>query len=165
MERTESKSFWQNPWAWGGCGCCLGCLVIPLAFFGVLGAGFFGVVKGSDVYRDALALVETHPLVIESLGEPIATGWQFQGSVNLEGSGGTADFSLPISGPKGSGRLYVEAEKWAGEWTYHRLEIVVDDGTRLQLLEQAPLPEAAPLPENSPTQPVRDDPPRILEEA
>ncbi|MCH9649321.1 MAG: cytochrome c oxidase assembly factor 1 family protein [Deltaproteobacteria bacterium] len=140
-------------------------MIIPLAFFGVLGAGFFGVVKGSDVYRDALALAETHPLVIESLGEPIATGWQFQGSVNLEGNRGTADFSVPISGPKGSGRLYVEAEKRVGEWSYHRLEIELEDGSRLQLLEDSPLPEAPLSPENSPPPPIQDDPPRVLEEA
>ena len=56
---------------------------------------------------------------------------------------GQAQFSIPVSGPKGSGTLCVEAKKSAGEWNYTSMVVEVEaDKRRLDLLEtSAPPPE------------------------
>ena len=38
---------------------------------------------------------------------------------------GYADLVIPISGPKGEGTLYVEAEKARGQWYFTTLEVTV----------------------------------------
>ncbi len=134
MTNRESKPFWQNPAVWGGCGCCLGCIAIPLIILAVFGVGVFTVAKETGPYRAAIAQVREHPLAIEKLGEPIETSWQFQGSVNTSGGKGEARYEVPISGPNARGTLSVEATKRDGEWAYDKLEIVLDQtGERLDL--------------------------------
>ena len=81
----------------------------------ILGGGAFLLAMNADVYQDAVAMAKTDPRAIELLGEPIETGWQFNGNISTNNSGGEAIFSVPISGPKGSGRLEVEAERVGGE--------------------------------------------------
>ncbi len=120
-------------------------MVLPLGLIAIVGLGFLGIVRNSGIYTEALEKVRSHPLVLERLGEPIETGWQFLGSIELNNSEGRADFSIPVSGPLGSGRLFVEAEKEAGVWEYHRLEIRLEDSDEtllLLFLEAPPLPEA-----------------------
>ena len=54
-----------------------------------------------------MARARANPEVVAALGEPIESGLLISGSINVEGSGGNVDVSIPISGPKGSGTLYV----------------------------------------------------------
>ncbi len=94
----------------------------------ILGGGAFVLAKSADVYQDAVAMVKEDPRAIELLGEPIETGWQFRGNITTGDQGGEAEFTVPVSGPKGSGELEVEAEKVDGEWKYERIRIYPDDG-------------------------------------
>jgi hypothetical protein len=39
---------------------------------------------------------------------------------------GSAELSIPISGPRGKGTVSVEAKKFAGRWEIRRLEVQID---------------------------------------
>lgn len=95
-----------------------------------LGAGIvtavFSSIKGSDVYQGALTAVQTNSELINTLGEPIEAGFFPSGSISIENSTGEANFSIPISGPKGKGTLYVAATRADGIWTYDLMEVAVD---------------------------------------
>lgn len=151
MTNSAERSWWQNPWTCGIGGCCLGCVVVPAAMLMILGGGAFIMAKSMDVYQDAVAMVKEDPRAIELLGEPIETGWQFNGSINTNSSGGEASFSVPVSGSKGSGRLEVEAEKAGGEWVYQRIRIYPDDGGPHLDLVESPRVLEEPLPEEDPS--------------
>jgi hypothetical protein len=70
------------------------------------------------------------------LGEPIELGFWISGSINISGPTGNADFSVPLSGPKGAGRLYIVGEKSAGKWSFDLLEVEIDGrDERIDLLE------------------------------
>ena len=86
----------------------------------------FGSIKSSDVYQSALAEAMADPEILNTLGEPIKAGLIPSGSISIENATGEASLSIPISGPKGKGTLYVEATKSAGTWTYTALEVAVD---------------------------------------
>lgn len=121
-------------WVLLGCGGCLTLVVIGALCF----AGFFwlvmGVVKDSDVYTEANRKMQASPEVQEVLGAPVEPGWMFQGSVAIKNGAGTADFSVPVSGPKGSGTLVAKATKKAGGlWQYSVLEVQVDEGGTIDL--------------------------------
>ena len=48
------------------------------------------------------------------------------GNINVNGSSGHADLAIPVSGPEGSGTIYVVASKTAaGQWTISRLVVDV----------------------------------------
>ncbi|MCB1037479.1 MAG: hypothetical protein KDD47_26850 [Acidobacteria bacterium] len=128
MANPNERPWWQSPWTCGIGGCCLGCVALPLLIVTILGGGAFFLARSAGVYQEALAMVKEDPRAIELLGEPIETGWQFNGNIQAGDRGGEAEFSVPISGPKGSGMLEVEAKKVAGEWQYEQIRIVPDDG-------------------------------------
>ena len=68
------------------------------------------------------------------------TGCSCRGKTNVNGSSGEADISVPISGPKGKGTLYIVAKKSAGEWTYEQLVVeLAKGGQRINLLQDAAL--------------------------
>jgi hypothetical protein len=124
--------------AWG-CGipaaCCLGCVLLGLLVAGAIGGAAWWSVKSLDVDDDALRRARAHPAVVEALGEPIERGWGFQGSLDYSGDGGSALIELPLRGPKGSGKLIIDADRRDGEWHYRRLEVRVEGGATIDLLE------------------------------
>lgn len=94
------------------------------------GAGFFyfvmNIIKSTDVYADSLKKAQNSAEVQAALGQPIEAGWMMQGSVNVDNGAGNADFSIPLSGPKGEGTLIVKAERAPGSaWQYKALEVQI----------------------------------------
>ena len=82
--------------------------------------------KSTDVYKNALVHVEAHPSVIEALGSPIKAGFLVSGNTDVNGASGQANLSIPISGPKGKGTIYVAAFKSLGEWNYSALVVEIE---------------------------------------
>jgi Cytochrome oxidase complex assembly protein 1 len=116
----------------------VGCMVPLLACAGIVAfvvVVVFGAIKSSDAYTGAMERVSSSEAVQEALGTPVEAGWLVSGSINVSGSSGNADLTIPISGPKGSGKLYVVATKSADRWRYSTLEVAVDgSGDRIDLL-------------------------------
>ncbi|HSK78129.1 MAG TPA: cytochrome c oxidase assembly factor 1 family protein [Thermoanaerobaculia bacterium] len=132
------KNWFQRNWKWFiPCG-CITLLGLFAAFALAMVAGVFGVIKSSDVVKDGLRRAQESPGVILALGEPVEDRWWVGGTINTDGSGGSADVSLPLKGPNGKGTLYIVASKEAGEWTYQSLEVEVEGlPERIDLLAEA----------------------------
>ena len=121
---------------------CLTLIGLVLAFVALIVVIVFGTMKSSDVYKDSLARAQNDPAVIEALGSPIDDAWYMTGKTEVTGSSGAADLMVPISGPKGKGKLYIVAEKAEGKWNYSKLVVVTDEGEkRLNLLPGEALEE------------------------
>jgi len=107
------------------------------AFFGM----FYGFMKASGAYQGALARAQAAPEVTAVLGEPIEPGFLTTGSINLSGPSGHAELSIPIGGPKGKARIYLNANKRLGEWHLDRMYVqVAATGERIDLSEQPAAP-------------------------
>lgn len=89
----------------------------------------FGALGNSEAANIALIEAGRHPAVIQKLGEPLKRGWFVTGSIKLNNSDGSADLSIPVSGPKGAGRITIKASKAAGRWTVEQLTVTPDDGS------------------------------------
>lgn len=137
--------WWSRNWKWL---VPVGCLTTLLVFFGFMALVFslvFGMLKASDPYTQALAIARASPAVAEALGAPIEDGYFPSGSIDETGPGGSAEFAIPISGPKGSATIYLEARKSVGEWTLSRLEVEIKQSNqRIDLLAE---PQAIPGPQ------------------
>ncbi|MCS6938534.1 MAG: cytochrome c oxidase assembly factor Coa1 family protein [Roseiflexaceae bacterium] len=115
-------------------GCTPIACLVSIAFFVVvvacIGGIFFGVtglIRNSDVVQEARARAERDPEVAAALGTPLEIGWLSLGSIETSNGGGSADLTLPVSGPRGSGQMIVEAVRREGVWQYRRLIVTVGD--------------------------------------
>lgn len=112
---------------------CLGAMVFavgcPIACITLVMKGM----KSSDAYVMAMERIRASDAARQALGEPISDGFLVSGKVNVSGGSGEADLSIPVSGPKGSGTLYVNARKAAGQWEFQRLDLDAG-GKRVSLL-------------------------------
>ena len=85
----------------------------------------FSVMKSTDVYKTALNRAKANPEVMAALGTPIKDGLFVSGNTHGDGASGEANLSIPLSGPKGSGTVYVVATKVAGRWNYSTMEVEI----------------------------------------
>jgi hypothetical protein len=107
-----------------------------LVFIAALFALLFGMFRGSDAFKNAVARAQSNQAIIHELGEPITVGWLVTGSININGPSGSADFSVPLRGSTGRGTLYVSATKRAGLWEYSILEVAIEGRPdRVKLLD------------------------------
>jgi hypothetical protein len=142
MNQPPEGNWWSRNWKWF---VPVGCLVPIVLGFGVVMlvvSLVFGAIKSSDPYTQALARAKASDEVRAVLGEPIQPGYFVSGNFNVNGSSGNADFSIPLSGPKGSATLYVTATKAAGRWQFTALEVAPKGAdARIDLRARRPLLE------------------------
>jgi hypothetical protein len=132
---VQQPGWFSRNWKWAvpvGCGlpllCCVSFTVVTLL-------GVSTAMKSSEAYVEGMKRATSSADVKAALGEPITVGLMVSGNINDTGGGdGHATLALPLTGPKGKGTLYVDADKAAGAWTYARIEVVVDGGRRVNLL-------------------------------
>jgi len=125
MNAPAAPNWWNRNWKWF---VPVGCLTMLVLFVGVvflLLAGVFGLMRQSEPYQQGLTAAQSHPAVIAALGAPIEPGFFVSGNIEVQNSSGEAHLAIPISGPKGKGTVYVEAEKERGRWHYSVLEAEV----------------------------------------
>jgi hypothetical protein len=116
-------------------GCAAGFILIVGLIAGLIFV-MFSYFKKNDVYEYALARTQKSPGVIQVLGEPIEAAWYVSGSLSTSDSSGHANFTIPISGPKGSADIEVKATKISGKWKFDSLVVAVDKrDLRINLLQ------------------------------
>lgn len=99
------------------------------------------VIKGTEPYQTALTAATSSPDVQAELGTPIEAGFMPQGHVNTNTTNGTttetADLTIPLKGPKGSGRVHYAASKSGGDWDVSDFTVTIDgSGTRIDLKDR-----------------------------
>jgi len=137
------RGWWSRNWKWAVPVGCLGSLAIcgglATVFVVAIYGAVTGAIKSSDAYAEGMARARANPEVVAALGEPIESGFWVSGNISVEGSSGSVDASIPISGPKGSGTLYVVGTRAAGRWQYSTMEVEIPGRTaRVRLQPRAP---------------------------
>lgn len=116
----EHNARWKIP---------LGCLTL-IFLMGLFVTILFTVIitsfHNSDAYQQALTKAAENPQVHELIGEPIKPSWFISGQLNVNGSTGNANFSIPISGPKGKGSIRAVAYKSGGVWHFTYLQVSIN---------------------------------------
>ncbi len=91
----EQNPYWKIP---------LGCLTLVsliALFIVVLMTVITTSFRSSDVYKQALTQAASNAQVRQLIGEPLKPAWLISGQLNVSGSTGNANLSIPISGPRG----------------------------------------------------------------
>jgi len=131
---TAPKNWLERNWKWAVPTGCLGMLVLFAAGLALLAYLAFGMIRNSEVCKEAIARARSSQVLVDALGTPIEIGWLVSGSINTNGPSGRAELAAPLSGPKGSGTLYLKAVRQAGEWTFSVLVVELEDKRRVDLL-------------------------------
>ena len=114
-------------------------LFLLIAFGGLVMIGVTASFRGSEVYQQALAAAAENHLVRREIGDPIQPSWFVTGQLNVSGSTGNADLSIPVSGSKGRGVIRAVAFKAEGIWRFTYLQVnVAGQGATINLLMVAP---------------------------
>ncbi len=137
MTGTPQKGWFGRNWLWFVPATLLLLAVLCAACgFGVFG-GVMGIIKSTKPFQVAMERARSNERVVEALGQPIEEGFFVQGNVNIQNQGGDANLTIPISGPEGSAKIYVNAPRERGVWSYDYLEVEVEGQTeRIDLREQ-----------------------------
>lgn len=131
-------------------------LVIVLPIVVCCGGGaalvYFGLGEFEKLppYKDSIDLVKQDPQIAAELGSPVEVPSLYGilssgGEVNYASSNMTFEFDarIPISGPNGSAEFYIEADSSDNvKWTYTTREVVLPDGTVIDLTNPSPTPIA-----------------------
>ncbi|MEM9704107.1 MAG: cytochrome c oxidase assembly factor Coa1 family protein [Planctomycetota bacterium] len=133
----SNKGWFARNWIWAVPSGCL----LPIVICAGLGVWAFsagmGAIKGSDAYAGSLEAAKADPEVQAALGQPIEDGFPSQANYNITNGNETADLIFPISGPNGTATVYVNGTSTGGAWTYTKREVVLSDGTMIDLREGA----------------------------
>jgi hypothetical protein len=134
--RAKPENWWNRNWKWFVPVGCLGTIILVAGFVAVIMFAVFSFMKSSDVYKEAVANAKANTSVVEVLGLPIEEGLFVSGNINVSGTSGRADLSIPISGPNGKATLFVVATRTAGNWDFSTLVVEFkESGTQISLLE------------------------------
>jgi TonB family protein len=137
----QQKGCWGRHWKWLVPVGCLGLVLAAVVLFAAIFFVAMSALKSSDVYQGALRAAQSHPAAVERLGQPIEDGWLVKGSIKFDAVGGSADFQIPVSGPKKAGTLHVRAASPEGAWMYERLDLAVEGGETVSLLDRNVVPK------------------------
>ncbi len=136
MKQPREENWWSRNWKWFVPVGCLGTIILVAGFVVVIMFIVFGFMKSSDVYKEAVANTKANSSVVEVLGSPIEEGLFVSGNINVSGTSGRADLSIPISGPNGKATVFVVANREAGNWNFSTLVVEFkESGTQISLLE------------------------------
>jgi hypothetical protein len=83
--------------------------------------------KSSTVYRSSVATARASPEILAMLGSPIDVKWFVSGKISQStDGGGEARLTMRLKGPRGRGRLWVQAQRRAGTWRFSALQFLPD---------------------------------------
>jgi hypothetical protein len=135
MNTPQQKGWFGRNWKWFVPVGCLSMVMMIVVLVAAVAYFALGSIKSSYVYQEAIAKTRSNAAVVRELGEPIEPGWLISGNINVNESSGNADVSIPVSGPKKSGKVYVSAVKKLGKWDFSALEVEIEGKTeRINLL-------------------------------
>lgn len=126
MDEGAKQGWLSRNWKWlvpllvvGACCVCTG-------ISGAIMATVIGSIRSSDVYQYTIQKASHDPRVVAVTGEPVEVGIMVSGNISTSNDSGIARISIPIHGPRGSGRVSVTARKAAGTWSYDTMEFRPD---------------------------------------
>jgi hypothetical protein len=101
--------------------------------YGVFGTALFGLTQGvkrSTAYQTSIVFIQDHEVLKDHFGTPLEFGWFPTWQVRSDGHQGTAQFDIPVSGPRASGSVLLSlVQEDAETWYIRKARYQDDEGT------------------------------------
>ena len=101
-----------------------------LLAYGLFGSVLFGMtqsIKRSEAYQTSVSFIQDHEALRDNFGVPLEFGWFPTWHIQSNGRQSTAQFDIPVSGPRASGSVILSLEQEADE-TWHIRKARYRDG-------------------------------------
>ncbi|MGA2351390.1 MAG: cytochrome c oxidase assembly factor Coa1 family protein [Terracidiphilus sp.] len=126
------RSWFARNWGW----VIAAAVTLFLSFIVAIFTLVLSLFHHSNAVTLAVNTAEANTAFVTQLGRPVKTGWFITGSINVTPDSGSAEFAIPVSGPRASGTLYAQEHKSAGLWHLETLQFGrKDSDERLNLLQ------------------------------
>lgn len=144
------QGWWSRNWKWAVPLGCLGMLGSCFCFAAIaVGWGYWSF-KDMGAYTEAIAEAQEDPHVQQALGGTFKPGFPSNTQVSSRNGHTHAEFTVPLDGPKADGSLHAVADKDGEEWTFSTLYVQLEDGSRIDLLDQGEQPSEPQEPQEPP---------------
>ena len=126
-ELVPQPSWWKRNWKWvvpvGG---CFTLIIGAIILFSSIYFGVSNIMEESQPYEYALELINKDEQLLKVLGSPVEKDGMFQGNISWTNGKKVAKMTVPIAGPKGEGKLYIDATGEGEDWNYHEIRVEVN---------------------------------------
>ena len=127
MASEIPQNWFARNWKWALPAGCLSLVCVIAAIVGVVFLIVMSAIKHSEVYTEAVGRARASAAVRQVLGQPLEEGLLVWGRIRVQTGTGTANLSIPLSGPKGRATLFVHATKTDTKWSFSQLVLTVKD--------------------------------------
>jgi hypothetical protein len=135
-ELLPEPGWWKRNWPWAlpvvG---CLTFLVVLGVFIGSIFYGVTSMLDDSIPLEYAINKINTDPDIVKLMGFPIVKNGKVQGEFNWINDEKSAHMTVPISGTKENGTLFIKATAIGDTWTYQEIRVVIQDNNGVDLLD------------------------------
>ena len=127
-ELITHNSWWKRNWKWLGSTSVLFIVLIAMVLYsgiGKMGKDLAQAYSDEELYQNALNQLQSHPKVIELLGEiePIDQLAILEGEVHYTNENKTVNSSIRLKGAKGNARMDITAIKNNAGWEYKIIKV------------------------------------------
>ena len=127
-ELITHNSWWKRNWKWLVSSSVLFIILIAMVLYsgmGKMGKDLAQAYSDEELYQNALNQLQSHPKVIELLGEiePIDQLAILEGEVHYTNENKTVNSSIRLKGAKGNARMDIIAIKNNTEWEYKIIKV------------------------------------------
>lgn len=136
-ELVPQPSWWKKNWKWVIP--LSGCLTFIILFIIFIGSIFYSVSSAFEEiqpYEYALEKINQDQEITDELGTPIKKDGFISSDYSNDNGKKTTKLVVPVSGPKGSGTLFIEASGDGDNWIYDVIRIEIKDNENIDLLEK-----------------------------
>lgn len=126
--------WWCRHWRWAMPMAVLAALLVVTALVWLALTQWSRWSRGSEPYQEAMRRARCSIELVAVLGEPIQDGFLPSGSMQRTADGGgSSEFVVSLSGPRGTAELYLEARREKGLWDYPLLYAITGKGEAIDL--------------------------------
>ena len=140
MDQAIIAGWLSRNWKWFVPVFCLLATAVIGALVAVAMSVALQPLKSGELYQQAVATAKLNAAVSESLGQPLKEGFFAGGNFKYTSTSGSAEITIPVSGPQGSGTITLKAKRTTGPWlisslvaevnaTKHRIDLL--EGTKV----------------------------------
>lgn len=136
MPGGGTPNWWSRNWKWFVP--TLAVALLTLFVVAILALVFFiaSQMKSTDVYQEAMRRAQCSYHVAVALGAPVEGSFMPKGNLSVNGGrngSGTAVMNDTLTGPLGSGDLFIDATRSKGVWAYNELSVRLEGGDFVDL--------------------------------
>ena len=126
MDQAINAGWLSRNWKWFVPVFCLLATAVIGALVAVTMSVALQSLKSGELYQQAVATAKLNAAVSESLGQPLKEGFFAGGNFKYTSTSGSAEITIPVSEPQGSGTITLKAQRTTGPWLISSLVAEVD---------------------------------------